>query len=158
MAAFASLNVDGKGIHQSVARCHGFSYRSLKLHWIRGTLPRIQFDVLKKAKSVTPCHGFKLADSSTINRRFREGSFGLVVSVMAEENSFLALVHHDGEIKHNLQKGVKFTSKNPTNVFITPRTRLLDLQRNIQWKICSNGRKRIGMIYYRIPISVMAQG
>ncbi|MED6191810.1 hypothetical protein PIB30_004023 [Stylosanthes scabra] len=77
---------------------------------------------------------------------------------MAEEDSFLALVHHYGEIKHNSREGVKFTSKNPTNVFITPRTCLSDLQRNIQQKICSNGRKRIGMIYYRIPISVVAQG
>ncbi|MED6181060.1 hypothetical protein PIB30_015977 [Stylosanthes scabra] len=77
---------------------------------------------------------------------------------MAEEDSFLALVHHDGDIKHSSREGVKFTSKNPTNVFITPRTRLSDLQRSIQWKICSNGRKRIGMIYYRIPISVVAQG
>ncbi|MED6216258.1 hypothetical protein PIB30_005846 [Stylosanthes scabra] len=77
---------------------------------------------------------------------------------MAEEDSFLALVHHDGEIKHNSREGVKFTSKNPTNVFITLRMRLSDLQRSIQRKICSNGRKRIGMIYYRIPISVVAQG
>ncbi|MED6164389.1 hypothetical protein PIB30_089544 [Stylosanthes scabra] len=77
---------------------------------------------------------------------------------MAEEDSFLALVHHDGEIKLSSRQGVKFTSKNPTNVFITPRTRLSDFQRNIQRKICSNGRKRLGMIYYRIPISVVAQG
>ncbi|MED6156676.1 hypothetical protein PIB30_016611 [Stylosanthes scabra] len=60
--------------------------------------------------------------------------------------------------RFNSREGVKFTSKNPTNVFITPRTRLSDLQRSIQRKICSNGRKRIGMIYYRIPISVVAQG
>ncbi|MED6163866.1 hypothetical protein PIB30_084140 [Stylosanthes scabra] len=77
---------------------------------------------------------------------------------MADEDSFLALVHHDGEIKHSSREGVKFTSKNPTNVFITPRTRLSDLQRNIQRRICCNGRKRLGMIYYRIPISVVAQG
>ncbi|MED6132790.1 hypothetical protein PIB30_022103 [Stylosanthes scabra] len=51
---------------------------------------------------------------------------------MTEKDSFLALVHHDGEIKHSSREGVKFTSKNPTNVFITPRTRLLDLQRSIQ--------------------------
>ncbi|MED6145543.1 hypothetical protein PIB30_026271 [Stylosanthes scabra] len=30
---------------------------------------------------------------------------------MAEEDSFLALVHHDGEIKHSSQEGVKFTRK-----------------------------------------------
>ncbi|MED6172640.1 hypothetical protein PIB30_051887 [Stylosanthes scabra] len=77
---------------------------------------------------------------------------------MAGEDSFLALVHHDGEIKHSSREGLKFTSKNPTNVFITTRTRLSDLQRNIQRKIFSNGRKRLGMIYYRIPISVVAQG
>ncbi|MED6193138.1 hypothetical protein PIB30_016232 [Stylosanthes scabra] len=77
---------------------------------------------------------------------------------MAEEDSFLPLVRHDGEVKHSSREGVKFTSKNLTNVFITPRTRLSDLQRSIQRKICSNGRKRLGMIYYRIPISVVAQG
>ncbi|MED6217509.1 hypothetical protein PIB30_018319 [Stylosanthes scabra] len=77
---------------------------------------------------------------------------------MAKEDSFLALVHHDGEIKHRSREGVKFTDKNPTNVFITTRTRLADLQRSIQRKICANGRKRLGMIYYRIPISVVAQG
>ncbi|MED6169612.1 hypothetical protein PIB30_022830 [Stylosanthes scabra] len=47
---------------------------------------------------------------------------------MAEEDSFLGLVHHDGEIKHRSREGVKFTDKNPTNVFITTRTRLADLQ------------------------------
>ncbi|MED6107391.1 hypothetical protein PIB30_013504 [Stylosanthes scabra] len=46
---------------------------------------------------------------------------------MVEEDSFLTLVHHDGE-------------------------------RNIQRNIYSTGKKRIGMIYYRIPISVVAQG
>ncbi|MED6168773.1 hypothetical protein PIB30_014294 [Stylosanthes scabra] len=76
---------------------------------------------------------------------------------MAEEDSFLALVQHDGKIKHSSREGVKFTGKNLTNVFITTRTRLSDLQRSIQRKICSNGRKRLGMIYYRIPISVVAQ-
>ncbi|MED6108437.1 hypothetical protein PIB30_023845, partial [Stylosanthes scabra] len=40
----------------------------------------------------------------------------------------------------------------------TTRTRLADLQRNIQRKICPNGRKHLGMIYYRILISVVAQG
>ncbi|MED6130966.1 hypothetical protein PIB30_005620 [Stylosanthes scabra] len=77
---------------------------------------------------------------------------------MAEEDSFLTLVYHDGEIKHISREGVKFTDKNPTNVFITTRTRLADLQRSIQRKICPNGRKRLGMIYYRIPISIVAQG
>ncbi|MED6158818.1 hypothetical protein PIB30_036326 [Stylosanthes scabra] len=77
---------------------------------------------------------------------------------MAEEDSFLALVHHDGEIKHRSREGVKFTDKNPTNVFITMRTRLVDLQRSIQRRICRHGRKRLGMIYHRIPIFVMAQG
>ncbi|MED6135778.1 hypothetical protein PIB30_049803 [Stylosanthes scabra] len=50
---------------------------------------------------------------------------------MVEEDSFLALIHHDGEIKYKLREGVKFTDKNPTNVFITTRTRLVDLQRSI---------------------------
>ncbi|MED6142510.1 hypothetical protein PIB30_114438, partial [Stylosanthes scabra] len=61
-------------------------------------------------------------------------------------------------VKHSSREGVKFTSKNPTNVFITPRTRLSDFHRNIQRKICSTGRKRIGTIYDCILISVVAQG
>ncbi|MED6118766.1 hypothetical protein PIB30_005905 [Stylosanthes scabra] len=51
---------------------------------------------------------------------------------MAEDDSFLALVHHYGEIKHKSREGVKFTDKNPTNMFITTRTRLADLQPSIQ--------------------------
>ncbi|MED6219340.1 hypothetical protein PIB30_034858, partial [Stylosanthes scabra] len=66
--------------------------------------------------------------------------------------------HHDREIKHRSREGVKFTDKNPTNVFITTRTRLVDLQRNIQCRLCRDGRKRLCMIYYRLPISVVAQG
>ncbi|MED6224066.1 hypothetical protein PIB30_080181 [Stylosanthes scabra] len=54
---------------------------------------------------------------------------------MAEEESFLALVHHDGEIKRRSREGVKFMDKNPTNVFITTRTRLVDLP------VASNGVK-----------------
>ncbi|MED6187732.1 hypothetical protein PIB30_079256 [Stylosanthes scabra] len=77
---------------------------------------------------------------------------------MAEEDSFLSLVYHDGEIKHRSREGVKFTDKNPTNVFITMRTRLVDMQRTIQRRICRDGRNRLGMIYYRIPIFVVAQG
>ncbi|MED6211479.1 hypothetical protein PIB30_074055 [Stylosanthes scabra] len=77
---------------------------------------------------------------------------------MVQEDSFLALVHSDGEIKHRAQEGVKFTDKNPTNVFIMTRTHLVDLQHSIQRRICRDGRKRLGMIYYRIPISVVAQG
>ncbi|MED6111991.1 hypothetical protein PIB30_057469 [Stylosanthes scabra] len=77
---------------------------------------------------------------------------------MAEEDSFLALVHSDGEIKRRSREGVKFTDKNPTNVFITTRTRLVDLQRSIQRRICRDGRKHLGMICYRISISIVAQG
>ncbi|MED6187151.1 hypothetical protein PIB30_073724 [Stylosanthes scabra] len=66
---------------------------------------------------------------------------------MAEEDSFLALVHIDGEIKHRSREGVKFTDKNPTNVFITTRTRLVDLQHSIQRRICRDGRNRLGVKY-----------
>ncbi|MED6212345.1 hypothetical protein PIB30_082409 [Stylosanthes scabra] len=72
---------------------------------------------------------------------------------MAEEDRFLALVHNNEEIKHRSREGVKFMNKNPTNVFITTRTRVVDLQR----RICRDGRKCLGMIYYCISISVVAQ-
>ncbi|MED6191998.1 hypothetical protein PIB30_006146 [Stylosanthes scabra] len=55
-------------------------------------------------------------------------------------------------------ESVKFTDKSPTNVFITPRTTLLDLQRSIIRKLGLDGQKRVSMTYYRIPISVVAQG
>ncbi|MED6114939.1 hypothetical protein PIB30_085386 [Stylosanthes scabra] len=77
---------------------------------------------------------------------------------MEGDESFLALVHHDGKIRYKTREGVKFTDKSPTNVFITPRTTLHDLQRSIIRKLGLDGRKRVSMIYYRIPISVVARG
>ncbi|MED6155792.1 hypothetical protein PIB30_008374 [Stylosanthes scabra] len=77
---------------------------------------------------------------------------------MEGDESFLALVHHDGKIRYKTREGVKFTDKSPTNVFITPRTTLLDLQGSIIRKLGLDGRKRVSMIYYRIPISVAASG
>ncbi|MED6220106.1 hypothetical protein PIB30_041732 [Stylosanthes scabra] len=40
-----------------------------------------------------------------------------------------------------IREGVKFTDKSPTNVFMTSRTILLDLQRNIVTKFGLDGRK-----------------
>ncbi|MED6167778.1 hypothetical protein PIB30_006059 [Stylosanthes scabra] len=61
---------------------------------------------------------------------------------MEGDESFLALVHHDGKIRYKTREGVKFTDKSPTNVFITPRTTLLDLQLSIIRKLGLDGRKR----------------
>ncbi|MED6132502.1 hypothetical protein PIB30_019644 [Stylosanthes scabra] len=77
---------------------------------------------------------------------------------MKGDESFLALVHHDGRIKHKIREGVKFTDKSPTNVFITMRTRLADLQHSIFGKLGLDGRKWVNMIYYRISISMVSQG
>ncbi|MED6159347.1 hypothetical protein PIB30_041501 [Stylosanthes scabra] len=77
---------------------------------------------------------------------------------MEGDESFLALVHRDGKIRYKTREGVKFSDKSPTNVFITPRTTLLDLQRSIIRKLGLDGRKRVSMIYYRIPIFVVAHG
>ncbi|MED6112844.1 hypothetical protein PIB30_065333 [Stylosanthes scabra] len=77
---------------------------------------------------------------------------------MEGEESFIALVHHDGIIKYRTKEGVRFTDKNPTNLFITKRTRLRYLQHSVLRKLGFDGRKRVSMIYYRIPISVVADG
>ncbi|MED6135462.1 hypothetical protein PIB30_046676 [Stylosanthes scabra] len=77
---------------------------------------------------------------------------------MEGDESFLALVHRDGKIRYKTREGVKFIDKSPTNVFITPRATLLDLQRSIIRKLGLDGRKRVSMIYYRIPIFVVALG
>ncbi|MED6217136.1 hypothetical protein PIB30_014798 [Stylosanthes scabra] len=76
---------------------------------------------------------------------------------MEGEERFLALVHHDGIIKYRTKEGVRFTDKNPTNVFITKRTRLRDLQRSVIRKLGLDERKRVIMIYW-ISISVVPQG
>ncbi|MED6185907.1 hypothetical protein PIB30_061678, partial [Stylosanthes scabra] len=76
---------------------------------------------------------------------------------MEGDESFVALVHHHGKIKHRSREGVKFTDKSPSNVFLTSRTTLSELQRIIIRKLGLDSRKRV-RIYYRISISVVAQG
>ncbi|MED6129725.1 hypothetical protein PIB30_110710, partial [Stylosanthes scabra] len=76
---------------------------------------------------------------------------------MESDESFVALVHHEGKIRYKTREGVKFTDKSPANVFMTTRTTLVDLQGSIIRKLGLDGRKRV-KIYYRIPISVVARG
>ncbi|MED6141641.1 hypothetical protein PIB30_105422, partial [Stylosanthes scabra] len=76
---------------------------------------------------------------------------------MESDESFVALVHHDGRIRYKTRESVKFTDKSPANVFMTTRTTLVDLQGSIIRKLGLDGRKRV-KIYYRIPISVVARG
>ncbi|MED6116231.1 hypothetical protein PIB30_098138 [Stylosanthes scabra] len=73
------------------------------------------------------------------------------------ENSFLALVHHEGKIKRKPRESVKFTDKSPTNVFVITRTRSFELQQSILCKLCYDGRNCVSRIYYRISIAVIAQ-
>ncbi|MED6132232.1 hypothetical protein PIB30_017309 [Stylosanthes scabra] len=76
---------------------------------------------------------------------------------MKGDENFVALVHHDGKIKYKSREGVKFTDKSPSNIFLTSRTTLSELQRIIIRKLGLDSRKRV-RIYYRNPISVVAQG
>ncbi|MED6108244.1 hypothetical protein PIB30_021862 [Stylosanthes scabra] len=76
---------------------------------------------------------------------------------MENDESFVALVHHDGRIRYKSKEGVKFTNKSPANVFMTTRTTLVNLQDSIIRKLGLDGGKRV-KIFYRIPISVVAQG
>ncbi|MED6143758.1 hypothetical protein PIB30_009007 [Stylosanthes scabra] len=76
---------------------------------------------------------------------------------MEGDESFVALVHHDGMIRYKTREGVKFTDKSSTNVFMTSRTTLLDMQRSIIRKFGLDGRKRVS-IYYQIQIFIVAQG
>ncbi|MED6134651.1 hypothetical protein PIB30_038932 [Stylosanthes scabra] len=77
---------------------------------------------------------------------------------MTEEDSFLALVHHNSVINYKSREGVKFTDKILTNIFITMRTRLVDLQRGILRRLGVDGRRRLSIIYYWISISIVTQG
>ncbi|MED6121567.1 hypothetical protein PIB30_031432 [Stylosanthes scabra] len=72
--------------------------------------------------------------------------------------SFLALVHHNGEIKRRSREGVKFKSECPTNVFITSRTSFLDLQAIIVRKLSLDARKRVSHIYYRVSVAIVSTG
>ncbi|MED6146209.1 hypothetical protein PIB30_032475 [Stylosanthes scabra] len=76
---------------------------------------------------------------------------------MEGDESFVALVHHHGKIKHKSREGVKFTDKSPSNIFLTSRTTLSELQRIIIRKLGLDSRKCV-RIFYRILISVVAQG
>ncbi|MED6208883.1 hypothetical protein PIB30_049283 [Stylosanthes scabra] len=75
---------------------------------------------------------------------------------MEGDESFVALVHHDGMIRYKTREDVKFTDKSLANVFMTSRTTLLDMQHSIIRKLGLDGRKHV-KIYYRILISVVAQ-
>ncbi|MED6117615.1 hypothetical protein PIB30_111583, partial [Stylosanthes scabra] len=61
---------------------------------------------------------------------------------MESDESFVALVHHDGRIRYKTREGVKFTDKSLANVFMTMRTTLVDLQGSIIRKLGLDGRKR----------------
>ncbi|MED6200737.1 hypothetical protein PIB30_088231, partial [Stylosanthes scabra] len=61
---------------------------------------------------------------------------------MEGDESFVALVHHHGKIKHRNREGVKFTDKSPSNIFLTSRTTLSELQRIIIRKLGLDSRKR----------------
>ncbi|MED6187229.1 hypothetical protein PIB30_074469 [Stylosanthes scabra] len=76
---------------------------------------------------------------------------------MEGDKSFVALIHHDGKIKYKTRECVKFIDKSPSNIFLTSRTTLSELHRIIIRKLGLDSRKRV-RIYYRIPISVVAQG
>ncbi|MED6187466.1 hypothetical protein PIB30_076782 [Stylosanthes scabra] len=76
---------------------------------------------------------------------------------MEGDESFVALIYHDGKIKYKSREGVKFTDKSPSNIFLTSRTTLSELQRIIIRKLGLDSRKRV-RIYYRIPIFVVVQG
>ncbi|MED6165308.1 hypothetical protein PIB30_098369 [Stylosanthes scabra] len=63
----------------------------------------------------------------------------------------IALVHHDGEIKRRSREDVKFKSECPTNVFISGRTSLFDLQASIRRRLRLDPGKIVSHIYYRVP-------
>ncbi|RYR58880.1 hypothetical protein Ahy_A05g024741 [Arachis hypogaea] len=45
---------------------------------------------------------------------------------MANEESFLVLVHYRGSIKKKTRSGIKFTDKDPFSIFLKPTTILRD--------------------------------
>ncbi|XP_057734792.1 uncharacterized protein LOC130950299 [Arachis stenosperma] len=76
---------------------------------------------------------------------------------MASEESFVVLVHHKGSIKRKTQSGVKFTDKDPLNIFVRPTTSYDDLVSSVLRKLGLEGVKRVKKFFYRIPISVLQE-
>ncbi|XP_057744653.1 uncharacterized protein LOC130962459 [Arachis stenosperma] len=76
---------------------------------------------------------------------------------MASEESFIVLVHHRGSIKKKIRSGVKFTDKDPLNIFMRPTTSYDDLVNSVLQKLGLQGVKRVKKFFYRIPISMLQE-
>ncbi|XP_015964970.1 uncharacterized protein LOC107488712 [Arachis duranensis] len=76
---------------------------------------------------------------------------------MANEESFVVLVHHRGSIKRKIGSGVKFTDKDSLSIFVRPMTSYDDLVSSVLRKLGLEGVKRIKNFFYRIPISVLQE-
>ncbi|XP_057733814.1 uncharacterized protein LOC130948985 [Arachis stenosperma] len=76
---------------------------------------------------------------------------------MASDESFVVLVHHRGSIKRKTRSGVKFTDKDPLNIFVRPMTSYDDLVSSVLGKLGLEVVKRVKKFFYRIPISVLQE-
>ncbi|XP_016185724.1 uncharacterized protein LOC107627406 [Arachis ipaensis] len=74
---------------------------------------------------------------------------------MANEESFVVLVHYRMSIKRKTRSGVKFTDKDPLSIFMRPTTRFDDFLNSIIQKLGLQGVERVRKLFYRIPISVL---
>ncbi|RYR00135.1 hypothetical protein Ahy_B07g088220 isoform B [Arachis hypogaea] len=74
---------------------------------------------------------------------------------MANEKTFLVLVHYRWSIKKKTRSGIKFTDKDPLSVFLKPSTSFTEFLNSIIQKLGLQGMKRVEKLFYRISISVL---
>nr|XP_025703529.1 uncharacterized protein LOC112805350 [Arachis hypogaea] len=74
---------------------------------------------------------------------------------MANEESFVVLVHHRGSVNRKTRSGVKFTDKNPLCIVVTSTTSYDDLVSAVLMKLGLDGAKRVKKFFYRIPVTVL---
>ncbi|XP_057760847.1 uncharacterized protein LOC130981261 [Arachis stenosperma] len=74
---------------------------------------------------------------------------------MASEESFLVLVYYRGSIKKKTRSGIKFTNKDPLNIFLKHTTSFTEFLNSIIQKLGLQDVKRVEKLFYHIPISVL---
>ncbi|XP_015940141.1 uncharacterized protein LOC107465685 [Arachis duranensis] len=74
---------------------------------------------------------------------------------MANDESFVALVHYRWPIKKKIRSGIKFTDKDQLSVFLKPSTSFAEFKNTILQRLGLHGVKQVEKLFYRIPISVL---
>ncbi|XP_016207205.1 uncharacterized protein LOC107647662 [Arachis ipaensis] len=77
---------------------------------------------------------------------------------MERDDSFVALVHCSGKIQKSKRHGVKFTDREPLNIFIRSSIILAEIKLSILRKFGTCRTKWVKKLFYKIQIAVVSTG